>query len=104
MRFYSVGVTRFFQTVSAISTCCLALALFPNVQDRVHEELDRVIGRNRLPTESDRGRLPYLDAVITEGLRWRPVAPLGIYSLKMQCNISDIPGRPAASTVSRGRI
>ncbi|KAJ7203972.1 cytochrome P450 [Mycena rebaudengoi] len=65
-------------TVSAISTCCLALALFPNVQARVHEELDRVIGRNRLPTESDRGRLPYLDAVITEGLRWRPVAPLGL--------------------------
>ncbi|KAJ7201932.1 cytochrome P450, partial [Mycena rebaudengoi] len=52
------------------------LALFPNVQDRVHEELDRVIGRNHLPTESDRCRLPYLNVVITEGLRWRPVAPL----------------------------
>jgi hypothetical protein len=61
--------------VSAISTCCLALALCLDVQARVHEELDRIIGRNRLPTESDRGRLPYLEAIITEGLRWRPVAP-----------------------------
>ncbi|KAJ7290010.1 cytochrome P450 [Mycena rebaudengoi] len=65
-------------TVSAISTCCLVMALFPDVQDKAQEELDRVVGRQRLPTGSDIQGLPYITAVITEVLRWRPVAPLGL--------------------------
>ncbi|KAJ7290029.1 cytochrome P450 [Mycena rebaudengoi] len=56
-------------TVSAISTCCLTKA---------QEELDRVVGRQRLPAGSDIQSLPYITAVITEVLRWRPVAPLGL--------------------------
>lgn len=45
------------------------------VQDRAQEEIDRVIGRNRLPNIGDRDYLPYVKAVITEALRWHPVTP-----------------------------
>jgi cytochrome P450 len=55
----------------------LATLLYPDVQMRAQEELDAVIGRERLPTFEDRPRLPFVDAVCMEVLRWRPVVPLG---------------------------
>lgn len=54
------------------------MAMFPDVQRRAREELDSVVGGNRLPDFSDQGSLPYLDAVLLEAFRWNPVAPLGI--------------------------
>lgn len=65
------------QTVAAISSFYLAMALFPEVQKKAQDELDRVIGRERLPRMKDREDLPYIEAVIKETLRWRPVAPTG---------------------------
>lgn len=41
------------------------------------DELDAVVGNNRLPTFSDRPNLPYIDALIKEVLRWKPVLPIG---------------------------
>ncbi|KAG6816285.1 hypothetical protein H0H87_007228 [Tephrocybe sp. NHM501043] len=45
------------------------LALIPShpiIQLRAHEELDRVIGRDRWPTAEDESNLPYIRAVIKE--------------------------------------
>ncbi|KAG6811122.1 hypothetical protein H0H92_008855 [Tricholoma furcatifolium] len=39
---------------------------FPEVQARAHEELDRVIGRDRWPTAEDEASLPYIRAIIKE--------------------------------------
>lgn len=50
----------------------------PRVQKRAREELDSVIGRERLPTFEDRDDLPYINALCKEVLRWHPVLPLGI--------------------------
>ena len=50
----------------------------PEVQSKAHEELDRIIGRNRLPEIEDRKDLPYIDAIVKEVLRLHPVLPLGI--------------------------
>jgi cytochrome P450 len=55
----------------------LALALFPQVQRRAQAELDAVIGRDRLPTFDDRTRLPYIEALCKELMRWQMVTPLG---------------------------
>lgn len=55
----------------------LALTLYPDVQRRAQAELDSVVGRDRLPTFEDRPRLPYIDAMCKELLRWRMVSPLG---------------------------
>jgi cytochrome P450 len=55
----------------------LALALYPQVQRRAQAELDVVVGRDRLPTFDDRPRLPYVEALCKELLRWQMVTPIG---------------------------
>ena len=51
---------------------------FPEVQRRAQAELDTVVGHDRLPTFDDATRLPYVQAIIEEVLRWRPTLPLGV--------------------------
>ncbi|KAJ6595502.1 cytochrome P450, partial [Mycena vulgaris] len=65
-------------SVSAIASFFLAMSLYPEVQRKAQEELDRVVGRDRLPTFEDRPHLPYLNAIVTEVHRWKPVTPLGV--------------------------
>jgi len=52
--------------------------LSPDIQKRAQAELDSVIGRERLPTFEDRPRLPFVDAVCKEILRWSLIAPVGL--------------------------
>ncbi|EIM84080.1 cytochrome P450 [Stereum hirsutum FP-91666 SS1] len=65
-------------TVSVIHSLFLVMILFPDVQHRAHEEIDRVVGLTRLPEFSDQENLPYITAVVKEVLRWAPPFPLGI--------------------------
>ena len=53
------------------------MALHPEIMRRVQSEIDAATGRDRLPTFEDRSRLPFVEAVCKEVLRWRPVTPLG---------------------------
>ena len=54
------------------------MVLNPDVQRKAQEELDQVIGRERLPDFSDKGNLPYVEAIYKEVLRWFPNAPLSV--------------------------
>lgn len=54
------------------------MCLNPSVQDKAQEELDRVVGKDRLPGFDDRDNLPYIEAIWKETLRWNTVAPLSI--------------------------
>ena len=65
------------QTVSAVQSFFLAMALYPEVQKKAQTEIDAVIGNNRLPDFSDRDALPYTNAIVKEAMRWQPVTPLG---------------------------
>ena len=65
------------QSASVMSWFMLGMAAYPDVQKKCQEELDRVVGRSRMPTLADRESLPYICATLREVLRWRPVAPLG---------------------------
>ncbi|KAF8342440.1 cytochrome P450 [Amanita rubescens] len=56
----------------------MAMALYPAVQKRAQDEIDRVVGRERLPSYEDRASLPIVEALVREALRWRPVGPLAI--------------------------
>ena len=58
----------------------MAILLYPDIQRKAQDELDSVTGRERLPTFEDRPRLPFIDAVCKETLRWRPITPLGTFS------------------------
>ncbi|KAH9021640.1 cytochrome P450 [Lactarius hengduanensis] len=64
-------------TVVAMSSLFLALILYPDVQKRAQAELDSVISRDRLPTYDDKPRLPYIEAISKELMRWHVVAALG---------------------------
>ncbi|CAJ0547332.1 Ff.00g040860.m01.CDS01 [Fusarium sp. VM40] len=65
-------------TVSSIRGFILAMLLFPDVQRKAQQEIDSVVGSDRLPNFEDRDNLPYVDALIKETLRWIPVAPMGV--------------------------
>src|SRR5579863_7937454 len=60
-----------------MSSLFLALVLFQQVQKRAQAELDAVVGRDRLPTFDDRPRLPYIEAICRELMRWQMVTPMG---------------------------
>jgi len=45
-----------------LQTFFLAMALNPNVVKKAQEELDRVVGKDRLPEFSDKDDLPYINA------------------------------------------
>lgn len=64
--------------VAGLSNFMLSVTLFPAAQKRAQEELDSVIGSQRLPTLADRERLPYLDALFKETLRWNPIGPMAL--------------------------
>ena len=53
------------------------MAISPGIQEKAQTEIDRVIGRNRLPEFSDRPKLPYLEGIYREVLRSRPPAHMG---------------------------
>ncbi|KAE8693662.1 Cytochrome P450 78A6 [Hibiscus syriacus] len=64
-------------TVAVVVEWILArIVLHPDVQSRVHEELDMVVGRSRAVDESDLTNMVYLPAVIKEVLRLHPPGPL----------------------------
>ena len=53
------------------------MTLYPDVARKAQEELDAVVGNDRLPRFSDRENLPYTNAVVLEIMRWHSVAPTG---------------------------
>ncbi|KAF8630488.1 hypothetical protein AX15_002883 [Amanita polypyramis BW_CC] len=54
------------------------MAYNPSAQKRAQEEIDRIIGTERLPNLEDRASLPYVEAFFRETLRWRVIVPLGL--------------------------
>jgi Cytochrome P450 len=67
-----------FQTVSILLTFFLAMLMNPEAQAKAQEEIDRVIGTDRLPTFDDEAKLPYVSALSREVFRWQQVAPFGM--------------------------
>jgi cytochrome P450 len=65
-------------TVSAIYAFFKAMALYPEVQARAQAEIDAVVGNDRLPSFEDRDRLPYVEALTKEALRWHSVVPTSV--------------------------
>ncbi|KAF9621999.1 hypothetical protein IFM89_029219 [Coptis chinensis] len=47
----------------------------PEVLNKARNEIDSIVGYDRLLNESDFGKLPYLHSIISETLRLRPIGP-----------------------------
>uniref|UniRef100_A0A8C3WQW6 Cytochrome P450 2J2 n=1 Tax=Catagonus wagneri TaxID=51154 RepID=A0A8C3WQW6_9CETA len=56
----------------------LYLALYPDVQEKVQAEIDRVLGQSQQPSTAARGSMPYTNAVIHEVQRMGNVIPLNV--------------------------
>ncbi|XP_060564491.1 steroid 17-alpha-hydroxylase/17,20 lyase-like [Ruditapes philippinarum] len=57
----------------------LHMVAFPDIQEKVQEEIDNAVGRDRLPGVADRPNLGYTEAVLHESMRLASVAPSGVF-------------------------
>ncbi|KAM9237232.1 cytochrome P450 2U1 [Dugong dugon] len=79
--FYIIGdlfVAGTDTTTNSLLWCLLYMSVYPDVQERVHEEVERVIGPNRAPSLTDKVQMPYTEATIMEVQRLTVVVPLAI--------------------------
>uniref|UniRef100_A0A672IXP3 Cytochrome P450 2K1-like n=1 Tax=Salarias fasciatus TaxID=181472 RepID=A0A672IXP3_SALFA len=64
-------------TATTLRWALLLMAKYPQIQDKVQEELSRVVG-NRQVRVDDRKNLPYTDAVIHETQRLANIVPMSL--------------------------
>ncbi|KAM0451588.1 hypothetical protein ACHAPV_009929 [Trichoderma viride] len=64
-------------TVTVTRTFILAAIMFPEIQRKAQEEIDRVTGGTRLPVLADQEQMPFVSAIFAEALRFFPTAPMG---------------------------
>uniref|UniRef100_A0ABM5GMG8 Cytochrome P450 2C5-like n=1 Tax=Pogona vitticeps TaxID=103695 RepID=A0ABM5GMG8_9SAUR len=65
-------------TSTTLRYLLMVLAEHQAVQAKVHEEIDRVVGRERPPAMKDRPEMPYTEAVIHEAQRLLNLLPFGL--------------------------
>ncbi|PON45552.1 Cytochrome P450, E-class, group I [Trema orientale] len=76
----------------------------PRMLQKATEEVDRVVGKDRLLQESDIPQLPYITACAREALRLHPVAPFNLPHVSLaDCTVGDY-FIPKGSTVLISRL
>ncbi|CAK8696052.1 unnamed protein product [Clavelina lepadiformis] len=65
-------------TATAVCWIVLYLCKYPDVQKKMQQEIDDVIGQSGVPKISLMDRFPYTRAVIQEVTRIRPIVPLNV--------------------------
>ena len=58
------------QVTSVVRAFAMIISCYPEAQEWAHEELDRVVGRDQLPTVIDEQELPFIHAIIKVG-QWQ---------------------------------
>lgn len=71
-------------TSTALLNLFYIIVLYPEWQQKVHEELDSVLGRGHLPTREEIRNLSIFNAVWKEAFRLNPPAPIGVPHVGMK--------------------
>ncbi|KAK5445145.1 hypothetical protein LTS15_010236 [Exophiala xenobiotica] len=86
-------------TASILYGFIQALLVWPEVQKKAQEEIDRVVGHERLPVIDDYNQLPYIRCCIKESLRWMPTVILGVPHAALKDDIYNGYVIPKGATV-----
>lgn len=86
-------------TWGTILSMMLYLTKYPELQSRVRDEVDVVIGPQRLPTFEDRPRLRFLEHFVNEVMRSMPLNPLVIPHRSIRDDIYEGMFIPAGTVV-----
>ena len=99
--FFTLGTDT---TATGLTCLLLILVHKPDVQLKLHQEIDSVIGLDRPPCLSDRANMPFLQAVLLELLRYISHVPLAVPHYTMRdTSVQDIAIK-ANSTVSTSSL
>jgi cytochrome P450 family 619 len=74
-------------TAGTLLTFALAMAKYPRVLKKLQESVDSICGDDRAPTFEDLEHLPYVKHIMTELIRWRPVAAEGVPHVLIQDDV-----------------
>nr|A0A4D6Q414.1 RecName: Full=Flavonoid 3',5'-hydroxylase CYP75B138; AltName: Full=Cytochrome P450 2; Short=CcCYP2; AltName: Full=Cytochrome P450 75B132 [Crocosmia x crocosmiiflora]QCF41216.1 flavonoid 3'5'-hydroxylase [Crocosmia x crocosmiiflora] len=73
---------------STIEWALTELIRHPDILKKAQQEIDSAVGRDRLVTESDVPKLPYLQAIVKENFRMHPATPLSLPRMSIEeCDI-----------------
>jgi Cytochrome P450 len=67
-----------FKTAATVMLLVLYLMQNQEVQRKAQEEIERIVGKHRLPSWNDIPKLRYTNLVLQETYRINPLSPLGI--------------------------
>ncbi|NWU51804.1 CP2J2 protein, partial [Dromas ardeola] len=76
-------------TSTTIRWALLYMAMYPEIQARVHAEIDAVIGQAQKPSLEDRNNMPYTNAVIHEVQRKGNIIPFNVPRLTVKDTVVD---------------
>ncbi|XP_044530715.1 cytochrome P450 2J2-like [Gracilinanus agilis] len=65
-------------TSSTLRWALLYMASYPEIQGKIQDEIDRVIGQSRLPTMADKENMPYTNAAIHDVQRMGNILPFNV--------------------------
>lgn len=66
-------------TAATLRWAVLLISKHPAVQKKLQEEIDDIVGEDRLPCLDDQPKMPYTAAVIHEVQRFADLVPLSVY-------------------------
>ncbi|KAI9664109.1 MAG: hypothetical protein M1821_007600 [Bathelium mastoideum] len=92
------GIAGALTIAAPMQSFCLAMVHYPQYQNLLHEEIDRICG-DRPPCFEDMPNMPVLRAFIRESMRWRPAVPTGIPHYLSQDDVYEGYHLPAGSVM-----